>query len=408
MANQNNMLATTQNLIRSTGKKMGLSEDIIEYIIQPDRVVEIKIPLKLDGKTKMFIGYRSQHNNLLGPYKGGIRYHPNVSRDEVVALSILMSLKCAACNLPFGGGKGGVIVNPHDLSEKELEQLSRNFARALTPFIGEDIDVPAPDVNTDAKIMTWMLDEYEKTIGKKSPATFTGKPIEKGGSLGRTEATGRGGLIILNALLKKLNKDYKSIAVQGFGNVGYYFAKLANEQGFKIVAISDSKGGVFNPDGLNPEEIMKVKEKEGSVTAYKNAKKITNEELLELPVDILAPAALENAINNKNALKINARIIVEMANGPVTEDAYKILNKKEIIVIPDILANGGGVTVSYFEWLQNKRNQKWSEEKVNENLEMQMTSAFENIFETSLKYKTNLKEAAFIYALDRIVKKLNF
>ncbi|MEM4714402.1 MAG: Glu/Leu/Phe/Val dehydrogenase [Candidatus Nanoarchaeia archaeon] len=408
MANQNNMLATTQNLIRSTGKKMGLSEDIIEYIIQPDRVVEIKIPLKLDGKTKMFIGYRSQHNNLLGPYKGGIRYHPNVSREEVVALSILMSLKCAACNLPFGGGKGGVIVNPHDLSEKELEQLSRNFARALTPFIGEDIDVPAPDVNTDAKIMTWMLDEYEKTIGKKSPATFTGKPIEKGGSLGRTEATGRGGVIILNALLKKLNKDYKSIAVQGFGNVGYYFAKLANEQGFKIVAISDSKGGVFNPDGLNPEEIMKVKEKEGSVTAYKNAKKITNEELLELPVDILAPAALENAINNKNALKINARIIVEMANGPVTEDAYKILNKKEIIVIPDILANGGGVTVSYFEWLQNKRNQKWSEEKVNENLEVQMISAFENIFETSLKYKTNLKEAAFIYALDRIVKKLNF
>ncbi|MGC8651502.1 MAG: Glu/Leu/Phe/Val family dehydrogenase, partial [Minisyncoccia bacterium] len=291
---QNEMLKTAQELIQKTGQKLNLSQEEIEFLIQPDRVIEVKVPVKMDnGVIKTFVGYRSQHNNVLGPYKGGIRFHQNVSREEVIALSTLMTLKCAANSLPLGGGKGGVIVNPKELSEGELERLSRSYAKAIAPFIGEDVDVPAPDVNTDGRIMMWMLDEYEKTTGKKSPATFTGKPVESGGSLGRTEATGRGGVIVMDNLLKTLNKDYQTIAIQGLGNVGYYFAKIAYEKGYKIVALSDSKGGIYNENGLNPEEVMKVKEETGKVSDYPNGKVISNEELLELPVDILVPAALE-------------------------------------------------------------------------------------------------------------------
>lgn len=407
MNNQNEMLKTSQELIQKTGKKLNLTQEEIDFIIQPDRVIEIKVPVKMDqGITKIFIGYRSQHNNILGPYKGGIRFHPNVSREEVIALSMLMTLKCAANNLTLGGGKGGVIVNPKELSEKELERLSRSYAKAIAPFIGEDIDIPAPDVNTDSKIMLWMLDEYEKTIGKKSPATFTGKPLEAGGSLGRTEATGRGGVIVMENLLKTLNKNYKTIAIQGFGNVGYYFAKIALERGYKILAISDSKGGIYNENGLNPEEVMKVKEETGKVSDFSNGKIIANEELLELPVDILVPAALENVINKNNASKIQAKIIIEMANGPITEEAYPILESKEIISAPDILANAGGVIVSYFEWLQNKNNEKWSEEQVNQKLEEQISSALKEILEVQKEYQTNLKEAAFISALLKIRSKI--
>jgi len=406
MNTQNQMLQTAQELIEKTGQKIDLSQEEIDFIIQPDRIIEVKVPVKMDtGVIKTFVGYRSQHNNVLGPYKGGIRFHQNVSREEVIALSTLMTLKCAANNLPLGGGKGGVIVNPKELSEGELERLSRTYAKAISPFIGEDVDVPAPDVNTDGRIMMWMLDEYEKTIGKKSPATFTGKPVEAGGSLGRTEATGRGGVIVMENLLKALNKDYKTIALQGFGNVGYYFAKIAFEKGYKIVAISDSKGGIYNENGLNPEEIMKVKKETGSVINYPEGKVISGEELLELPVDILVPAALENVITKDNASKIQAKIIIEMANGPITEEAYPILEEKGIISAPDILANGGGVIVSYFEWLQNKNNEKWSEEEVNQKLEQQLTTAFKEIYQISQKYQTNLKEAAFISALKKITKK---
>jgi len=316
-----------------------------------------------------------------------------------------MTLKCAANNLPLGGGKGGVIVNPKELSEGELERLSRTYAKAIAPFIGEDVDIPAPDVNTDGKIMMWMLDEYEKTIGKKSPATFTGKPVEFGGSLGRTEATGRGGVIVMENLLKALNKDYQTIAVQGFGNVGYYFAQIAYEKGYRIVALSDSKGGIYNENGLNPEEVMKVKEETGSVINFKDGKVISNEELLELPVDVLVPAALENVISKDNASKIQAKVIIEMANGPITEEAYLILESKGIIIAPDILANGGGVIVSYFEWLQNKKNEKWSEDEVNQKLEGQLTAAFNEIYNISKEFNTNLKEAAFISALKKITKK---
>ena len=404
---QNEMLKTAQDLIRKTGKKLNLSQEEIDFLIQPDRVIEVKIPVKMDnGVIKSFIGFRSQHSNVLGPYKGGIRFHPTVSREEVIALSILMTLKCAANNLPLGGGKGGVIVNSEELSEEELEKLSRGYAKAIAPFIGEEIDIPAPDVNTDSKIMLWMLDEYEKTIGRKSPATFTGKPVEAGGSLGRTEATGRGGVIVMENLLKNLNKDYKTIAVQGFGNVGYYFSKIAFEKNYKIVAISDSKGGIYNENGLNPEEVMKIKKETNKVTDFKKGKIISNEKLLELKVDILVPAALENVISQKNANKIKAKVIIEMANSPVTEETYPILEKREIKIVPDILANAGGVIVSYFEWLQNKKNEKWSEEKVNQKLEEKLKESFKEIFEVSSDFKTNLKEAAFISALLKITKKI--
>ena len=403
---QNKMLQTAQELIQKTGQKLNLNQDEIEFIIQPDRVIEVKVPvLMANGKIKTFVGYRSQHNNVLGPYKGGIRFHQNVSQEEVVALSILMTLKCAANNLPLGGGKGGVIVNPKELSEGELERLSRIYAQKIAPFIGEDVDVPAPDVNTDGKIMMWMLDEYEKTINKKSPATFTGKPVEFGGSLGRTEATGRGGVIVMNNLLKQLNKDYKTVAVQGFGNVGYYFAQIASEKGYKIVALSDSKGAIYNENGLNPIEVMKVKEETGSVINFKDGKVISNEELLELPVDILVPAALENVITKDNASKIQAKVIIEMANGPITEEAYSILEENQIISAPDILANAGGVIVSYFEWLQNRKNEHWAEEQVNQKLEEQLSEAFKEIFAISQKLNTNLKEAAFLSALAKITKK---
>ena len=403
---QNKMLQTAQELIKKTGEKLNLTQEEIDFIIQPDRVIEVKVPVKMDnGVIKTFVGYRSQHNNVLGPYKGGIRFHQNVSREEVIALSILMTLKCSANNLPLGGGKGGVIVNPKELSEGELERLSRIYAQKIAPFIGEEVDVPAPDVNTDGKIMMWMLDEYEKTINKKSPATFTGKPVEFGGSLGRTEATGRGGVIVMNNLLKQLNKDYKTIAVQGFGNVGYYFAQIAYEKGYKIVALSDSKGAIYNENGLNPIEVMKVKEETGSVINFKDGKVISNEELLELPVDILVPAALENVITKDNASKIQAKVIIEMANGPITEEAYSILEENQIISAPDILANAGGVIVSYFEWLQNRKNEHWAEEQVNQKLEEQLSEAFKEIFAISQKLNTNLKEAAFLSALAKITKK---
>lgn len=403
---QNKMLQTAQELIQKTGQKLGLTQDEIDFIIQPDRVIEVKVPVLMDnGKIKTFVGYRSQHNNVLGPYKGGIRFYQNVSREEIIALSILMTLKCAANNLPLGGGKGGVIVNSKELSNGELERLSRSYAKAIVPLIGEDIDIPAPDVNTDGKIMMWMLDEYEKTTNKKSPATFTGKPVEFGGSLGRTEATGRGGVIVMENLLKQLEKNYQTIAIQGFGNVGYYFAKTAYEKGYKIVAVSDSQGGIYNENGLDPEKVMMVKKGKGSVINYKEGKVISNEDLLELSVDILVPAALENVITKDNASKIQVKIIIELANGPITEEAYPILEKKGIISAPDILANGGGVIVSYFEWLQNRKNEHWAEEQVNQKLEEQLSEAFKEIFAISQKLNTNLKEAAFISALAKITKK---
>ena len=396
------MLESAQGLITKTSQKMGLDPQMIKRLVEPEIAHEFSLVISMDsGKKQVFRGWRIQHNSALGPYKGGIRFHRDTVREEVQALATLMSIKCAVAGLPYGGGKGGIAVDPKKLSTTELERLSRAFASKITHFIGEDIDVPAPDVNTTPQIMGWMIDEYQKIIGYKSPATFTGKPIALGGSLGRTEATGRGGLFVLLALLATLKKKSKgaTVAVQGFGNVGYYFARLATEAGFKVVAVSDSKSGVYDKAGVNLEKALKNKKEKGTV-AYTKA--ISNEELLQLDVDILVPAALENVINAQNMSKIKAGIIIEMANGPLTEESYEYLAKKGVIIVPDVLANSGGVTVSYLEWVQGKAGFWWSEKEVNIKLKEMIERAFEVIWKKSVDQKIPLKQAAFETAIERI------
>ena len=419
------MLDSAQQLIRKTGKNMGLSEEVVERLVQPERVFEFNFEEEMDsGRKKMFRGWRIQHSSALGPYKGGIRFHPETIREEVQALATLMSIKCAVAGLPYGGAKGGVAVDPKKLSESELMRLSKRYALKIAPIIGADIDIPAPDVNTTAKIMGWMIDEYQKVKGIKSPATFTGKSVAIGGSLGRTEATGRGGVIVLKALLEKMKKDPSTslgmtrgltIAIQGFGNVGYYFSKLAEEEGFKIVSVSDSKGGVYVKDGLSTETTLNCKKEKGmvsgcyckgSVCDIRYGRMISNEELLELPVDVLVPAALENVINEENMDKVKAKIIVEMANGPITEEAYEYLSKKSVIIVPDVLANAGGVTVSYLEWFQGKAGYYWTEKEVNNRLKEIMEKAFEAVWKKSLDRKIPLKQAAFEVAIGRIADAL--
>lgn len=391
---------------------------------KPNNLHKGTIEIAMDNhKKRKFQAFRSQHNNALGPYKGGIRFHQNVSESEVKALSLWMSIKCAVAGIPFGGGKGGVIVNPKELSETELENLSRAYARFVSPIIGEKKDVPAPDVNTNPHIMAWMLHEYEKKIGFRAPGTFTGKPLEIGGSAGRTKATGYGGVLALQFLIEKIGektlkkpKSQITIAVQGFGNVGYYFAKIISDMGFKVVAVSDSKGGVYVEKGLDPEATHKCKEEKGTLAGcycvggvcdLRKGRMISNDELLELPVDILVPAALENVIHEKNASKIKAKIIVEMANGPLTPEADEILNKKGVVIIPDVYANAGGVIVSYFEWVQNIGGYYWEEEEVDKRLEKLMSRSFEKIW---ARYQSvpgkvkSLRLAAYLLAVERILE----
>lgn len=323
-----------------------------------------------------------------------------------------MTWKCSVAGIPFGGGKGGVIVNPKELSKGELERLSRGYVRAIAPLIGPETDVPAPDVNTNAQIMAWMEDEYEKYGDHRNynsgqlKATFTGKPVESGGSLGRTEATGRGGVFVLGELSKKLGSRAGDleVAVQGLGNVGYHFARLACEQGYKVVALSDSKGAIYAKQGLNPKAVLEYKEKNDSVIGFPGAKTITNEQLLELAVDILVPAALENVITAANATEVKAKAIIEMANGPTTPEADEILTKMKVIVVPDILSNAGGVTVSYFEWDQNMKNEKWTEEEVNQKLREKMVKAFDDVWRVGGERKVDLRRAAYILAVDRVAK----
>ncbi len=396
------MLESAQALITKTAEKMQLDREMIKRLIEPEFAHEFALTITMDsGKKKVFKGWRIQHNGALGPYKGGIRFHFETVREEVQALATLMSIKCAVAGLPYGGGKGGIVVDPKKLSKTELERLSRAFANRIAHVIGEDVDVPAPDVNTTPEIMGWMLDEYQRIIGHKSPATFTGKPIAMGGSLGRTEATGRGGLFGLLSLLAKMKKKAKgtTVAVQGFGNVGYYFAKLATEVGFKVVAISDSRSGVYDKNGIDLDRALKNKKEKGTVSYGKT---ISNEELLELDVDVLVPAALENMVNEKNMAKIKAPIIVEMANGPLTQEAYEYLAKKGKVIVPDVFANSGGVIVSYLEWVQGKAGFWWSEKEVNDKLKVMMERAFEAIWKKSVEKKMPLKQAAFEVALERI------
>lgn len=408
------------------------TQKYLERLRQPEKIINVNFPVKMDnGSVRIFEGYRVQYNSTLGPYKGGIRFHSQVSMDEVKALSFWMMVKCAVANLPLGGGKGGVVVDPKLLSEKELENLSRGYMRAIWRDIGPLVDVPAPDVNTNPKIMAWMVDEYKKLqisnnkfkITKKNEgpeilATLTGKPLDRGGSQGRTEATGMGGMFVLLAVLNKLKikKADLSVAVQGFGNVGYFIAKLLSENGFKVVAVSGSRGGVYLKEGLDVVKTLECKEKKGGslgecfcrdgVCSLSYGKSVTNEEILELPADILIPAALENQITNDNAGKIKAKVVLEMANGPTTPEADEIMHKNGIIVVPDILANAGGVTVSYFEWLQNRKNEKWDEQSVNRKLKKVMDRAVDDIWETKEKYKVTLRVAAFIVAIGRVLIKM--
>ncbi|HYM65447.1 MAG TPA: Glu/Leu/Phe/Val dehydrogenase [Candidatus Sulfotelmatobacter sp.] len=411
--------------ILEVGKKFNLNEDELEEFLEPDRIIEVKIPIKIGSELITFKGYRSQHSNTLGPYKGGLRFHPRVNKDEVMALSLWMSLKTAVVGVPFGGGKGGIAVDPKALTEKQLEDLSREYVRRVFEIIGPQKDVPAPDVNTNPKIIDWMADEYIK-INKKNGqelnelyATFTGKA--KNGLAGRTEATGFGGVVVLKNLSKKLNlvPEKTTIAVMGFGNVGYYFAKIASEVGFKVVAVSDSKGGIIKRDSkgnfipLDIPLVYDCKMEKGSLNGCycaggvcdtRGGQLITNEELLELPVDILIPAALEDVITDNNMQNIKAKIIVEMANGPVSPKAQHYLTHKGVNIVPDILANSGGVAASFIEWEQNMKNETYKKADVLKRLEKLMIDAFENVWNSSKKHKTNLKEASYLVALGKILK----
>lgn len=412
----NNPWIRTQEQLQKVVKFFPITPLLLTRLMEPDRIVTVSLPITLDdGQVTNFTGYRVEHNNILGAYKGGLRYHPNVNMDEVRALAFWMTMKCAVVDIPFGGGKGGITVDPKILSEAELKRLTELFTDRLAPVIGPTTDVPAPDVNTTPQIMSWIVDRYSKLTGKESLAVITGKPLDKGGSEGRTEATGFGGGYILQHALKKLGKTKPelTVAIQGFGNVGYHAALYLAQQGFKIVAVSDSKEGVYVADGLNPEKTLECKKKTGmlsncfcvgNICDTKNGKRITNEELLELDVDILIPAALENVIVAENANKIKAKVILELANGPITDEADAVLDKKGIPVIPDILANSGGVCTSYYEWYQNMHHEHWTKEQVLEKLKQQLTRVTDEVFTMQKKYDTNLRDAAYAVALNRLQK----
>lgn len=413
---ENNPWIRAKKQLEIIAQKINLPPLLLERLREPDRTITVSLPMQMDnGKIKTFTGFRVQHNNILGPYKGGLRYHPQVNMDEVRALAFWMSMKCAVADIPMGGGKGGITVNPKELSERELRDLSKLFIQRLANNIGPTIDVPAPDVNTNPTIMAWMVEEYSKIVGKKTPSVITGKPIDKGGSQGRTEATGLGGSYTLLETLKHLKKNPKgmTVAIQGFGNVGYYIALYLEQAGMKVVAVSDSKEGIYVPEGLNPKLTLECKQNKGylsgcycvgSVCDLKKGRKITNEELLTLDVDVLVPAALENVITGENANKIKAKIILEMANGPVTDDADVLLKKKNVLVIPDILANSGGVATSYFEWYQNMHKKKWNKKEVFTKLQVKMKKSTAEVIATQQKYNLTMRDAAYALALTRIQK----
>ncbi len=394
--------------LEKAAKIKNFDKEFINCLKQPDRDIRISIPTKLDnGSLKIFEGYRVEYNNALGPYKGGIRYHHNTEINEVRALAFWMTIKCAVAGIPMGGGKGGITVDPKELSKGELERLSRGWVQKLSDILGPHKDVPAPDVNTTPEIMAWMSDEFEKITGDKTRATFTGKPLDNGGSAGRGPATGLGGFYVFNSLRAQIGLPEKcKVAIQGFGNVGSNAARIFTENGHTVVAVSDSKSAIVKNDGLDLVKVEEHKKNTGALKDFPGAKNITNEELLELPCNLLVPAAFENVITEANAPKIKAGAILELANGPVTPEADEILFKKNIPIIPDVLANSGGVTVSYFEWDQNLKNETWTEKEVNARLLPMMNDAAQKIFEKAKENKTHLRMGAFILALERIQEKM--
>ncbi len=386
--------------------KMNLDPGIEKIMKEPERTIEVNIPVKMDdGRVEIFTGYRAQHSTVMGPAKGGIRFHPAVCLDEVKTLSFWMTCKCSVVGLPYGGGKGGITVDPSKLSEGELERMSRGYIQKIACMIGEKLDVPAPDVNTNGKIMAWMVDEYCKIVGRNDFGVLTGKPVCFGGSLGRTEATGRGVMLSTREACKKIGLDptKATVAVQGFGNVGTWTAKLVHKYlGAKIVAISDISGAIYCADGMDPVKVEEYLKANKKLSGYPGSKDISGKEILELPVDILLPCALEMVLTKENAEKIQAKIICEGANGPTTPDADAVFAKKGMIVVPDILANAGGVTVSYFEWVQNLAGYYWTEEEVNTRQEAIMVKAFEDVWATSKEHNTTMRVAAYIVALRRL------
>ncbi|MBU8907604.1 Glu/Leu/Phe/Val family dehydrogenase [Desertibacillus haloalkaliphilus] len=396
-----------KELLKHSISELGFDENIYHILKKPMRVLEVSIPVRMDnGDIRNFTGYRSQHLDILGPTKGGIRFHPNVDVDEVKALSIWMSLKAAILDLPLGGGKGGVIVNPRELSERELEELSRMYIRKITPIIGPEKDVPAPDVNTNPEVMGWMIDEYDTLRGYNIPGMLTGKPIILGGSQGRLAATGRGVVLMVREAARFLGMDLRqcTASLQGFGNVGSMTAKFLDELGVKIVAVTDANGGIYDGNGLDIPDLLAFVKDGRSVTEYTKAKPLNNQDLFSLPVDIFVPAAIENQITKETAPLIQAKIVAEAANGPTTPEGDKILEEKDIFVIPDILCNAGGVTVSYFEWVQNAMNYYWKEEEVNQKLEERMVSGFENVLRMRQQQKSRMRKAAYMVGIQHLVK----
>ena len=394
--------------VKTACDRLNADPAVYEILKSPQRVLEVSFPVKLDdGTVKTFTGYRSQHNNAVGPYKGGVRFHPNVNLDEVKALSIWMTIKCCVAGIPYGGGKGGITLDPRDYSEAELERISRAYSEAISPLIGEKIDIPAPDVNTNGKIMSWMVDAYENVVKKSAPGVFTGKPVEFGGSLARTEATGYGVNFAAVQALEKLGKDVKgaTYAIQGFGNVGYHTGYYAHQSGAKVVAVSTVDVAIYNENGLDMEALFKEFQEKGFITNEAGyGKEISNAELLALNVDVLAPCALENQLTSENAGKVRAKIVVEGANGPTTPEADAILRQNGVLVVPDILANCGGVVVSYFEWVQNLQGYYWEFDEVQEKETVVLRRAFRDIWNLAQEYDVDLRTASYMMSIRRVEK----
>src|SRR5271166_3292228 len=386
---------------------LDLEENIRAMIKYPERILTVSIPVRMDtGRIIRFEGYRVQHSSQRGPCKGGIRYHPNVTIDEVRALATWMTWKCAVVNIPYGGGKGGVTCDPKALSLGELERLTRRYASAILPIIGPEKDIPAPDVYTTPQIMAWIMDTYSMQKGYSIPGVVTGKPIAIGGSLGRDKATARGCLYVTNEAIKELGikHDGARVAIQGFGNAGMYAAELMAADGFSVVAVSDSRGGVANPKGLDIAGLTAFKQETGTVTGFSGGDRISNKDVLEYDCDVLVPAALEKVITRENASRIRAKIVAEAANGPTLPEADRILHERGIMVLPDILANAGGVSVSYFEWVQDLQENFWEEDEVNERLRRKMVRAFRETFEQAKKYKTDMRHGAYVVAVGRVAE----
>ena len=410
MAHSYDPYENVRNVMSDAAKMAGIDSPYMEIIKCPQRETKVYLPVEMDdGSVHVFEGYRVQHSNIRGPFKGGIRYHQDITLNEVRALATWMSLKCAIANIPYGGAKGGIKVDPHKLSKRELRALTRRYTFAIAPIIGADSDIPAPDVNTNAQTMAWVLDTYSQLQGKPCPGVVTGKPIELGGSRGRNSATGRGVVISTKLLLAKEGKklDDIKVVIQGMGNVGSNAAKIFQHRGSKVVAISDVSGGLYKEDGLDVDTIAEYLETPGALLKDYDADGIThisNSEVLTTPCDVLVPAALENQITEENADKLQCSYIVEAANGPTSKEADAILEKRGIPVIPDIFANGGGVIVSYFEWVQNIQSVSWTEEEVNAKLERIMNNSFDAVYNIAQEKKVPLRTGAYLIAVDRVVK----